>query len=73
MLKVWTTSKRRRIQVYVRLPWRKRVRVPNPRLIEALMRRELDENDEDLVLDLIAPDRIERHIVEAVAAAKVGD
>lgn len=72
MLKVWTTSKRRQIQVYVKLPWSK-AHVPNPRLIEALMRRELDDDDADRVLDLISPDRIERHIVETVAAAKTGD
>ena len=73
MLNVWTTTKRRKIQVYVTLPWSKRTHVPNPRLIEALMRGELDEDDADRVLDLISPDRIDKHIVEAVAAAKVGD
>jgi hypothetical protein len=73
MLNVWTTTKRRKIQVYVALPWSKRTHVPNPRLIEALMRGELDEDDADRVLDLISPDRIDKHIVEAVAAAKVGD
>jgi len=72
MLKVWTTTKRRQIKVYVTLPWSKRTHVPNPRLIEALLRGELDEDDADLVLDLISPDRIEKHIVEAVAAAKPG-
>jgi hypothetical protein len=72
MLKVSITSKRRQIQVYVKLPWSK-VHVPNPRLIEALMRRELDEDDAERVLDLISPDRIEQHIIETVAAAKPGD
>jgi hypothetical protein len=71
MLKVSTTTKRRQIQVYVKLPWSKTY-VPNPRVIEALIRRELDEDDADRVLDLISPDRIEQHIVEAVAAAKPG-
>jgi hypothetical protein len=43
--------------------------VPNPRLIDALMRGELDQDDAELVLDLISPDRIEKHIVETVAAS----
>ena len=73
MMKVSTTSKRRQIPVYVRLPWGNKPYVPNPRVIEALMRRELDADDADRVLDLISPDRIEQHIVEAVAAAKPGE
>jgi hypothetical protein len=70
MLRVWTTSKRRQIQVYVTVPWTKSIHVPNPRLIDALLRGELDQDDAELVLDLISPDRIEKHIVETVAASK---